>query len=391
MVYFVVREYFPMKRVTITPRSGWERKVEEIGLIYHHTEGRPYWNEAAYYSFRSSEIDRIELVTNELHEMCLQAAQHIIDYNRFKELSIPDAAIPVIKQAWDDEPPAIYGRFDLAYDGDQLKLLEYNADTPTALLEAAVAQWHWLQELFPRQDQFNSIHEKLLAKWQELKPCVGNPLHFAFLEPPDVENSEDLMTVSYLMDVAGQAGIESVLMRIDEIGWDERQNYFVDLADQPMRSIFKLYPWEWLLRDEYAKQLLSTYTLTQWIEPIWKMLLSNKGILPILWELFPGHPNLLECHFNEPKRLTDYVKKPLLSREGSNLTIRRDGSTDQTEGPYGEEGFVYQAVAKIPNFDGTFPVLGSWLIDGAAAGIGIRESATPVTNNLSCFVPHLFE
>jgi len=380
-----------MKRVTINPRAEWDKKVEEIGLIYHHSEGRPYWNEAAYYSFRSSEIERIELATNELHEMCLQAAQHIIDHNRFKELAIPDAAIPTINQAWEDEPPALYGRFDLAYDGDQLKLLEYNADTPTALLEASVAQWHWLQELFPKLDQFNSIHEKLLAKWQELKPYVASPLYFAYLEAPDVEDSEDLMTVSYLMDVASQAGIESVLMRIDDIGWDQPRNCFVDLTGRPMRSIFKLYPWEWLLRDQYANQLLFTYTLTQWIEPIWKMLLSNKAILPILWELFPDHPNLLECHFNEPKRLTDYVKKPLLSREGANLTIRRGDSTQQTDGPYGEEGFIYQATARIPNLDGAYPVIGSWLIDGVAAGIGIRESETPVTNNLSCFVPHLFE
>ena len=248
-----------MKRITIAPRADWQKKVEEIGLIYHHTEGRPYWNESAYYSFTSAEIDRIELATNELHEMCLKTAQHIIDNNRFNELSIPDAAIPVIKQAWENEPPALYGRFDLAYDGDQLKLLEYNADTPTALLEAAVAQWHWLEELFPKLDQFNSIHEKLLAKWQELKPYVAKTVHFAYLEPPDVENSEDLMTVSYLMDVAGQAGFESVLLRMDDIGWDAAQNCFVDLDGRPMRSIFKLYPWEWLLLDVYADKLLSTY------------------------------------------------------------------------------------------------------------------------------------
>ena len=380
-----------MKRITITPRADWQKKVEEIGLIYHHTEGRPYWNESAYYSFTSAEIDRIELATNELHEMCLKTAQHIIDNNRFNELSIPDAAIPVIKQAWENEPPALYGRFDLAYDGEQLKLLEYNGDTPTALLEASVAQWHWLEELFPKLDQFNSIHEKLLAKWQELKPYVAKTVHFAYLEPPDVENSEDLMTVSYLMDVAGQAGFESVLLRMDDIGWDAAQNCFVDLDGRPMRSIFKLYPWEWLLFDVYADILLSTYSLTQWIEPIWKMLLSNKGILPILWELFPGHPNLLEAHFHDPKKLTDYVKKPLLSREGANLTIRRGSSVQETAGPYGAEGFVYQARARIPNCNGTYPVLGSWLIDGVAAGIGIRESANPITDNRSCFVPHLFE
>jgi glutathionylspermidine synthase len=380
-----------MKRVTTTPRIHWEKKVEEIGLIYHHTGGRPYWNEAAYYAFRFSEIERIELATNELHGMCLKAAQHVIDQNRYRELAIPAAAIPVIKQSWEDEPPAIYGRFDLAYDGDQLKLLEYNADTPTALLEASVAQWYWLQELFPKRDQFNSIHEKVLAKWHDLKRYLAGIVHFAYLEPPDVENSEDLMTVSYLMDVAAQAGIDTVLLRIDDIGWDAERSCFVDLGGQPIRSIFKLYPWEWLLRDPYAPQLLSTYTLTQWIEPIWKMLLSNKGILPILWEMFPEHPNLLECYFNDAKKLNDYVKKPLLSREGANLTIRRGEAVEETTGPYGAEGFVYQEAARIPNFDGVFPVLGSWLIDGVAAGIGIRESSSPVTNNLSCFVPHLFE
>lgn len=380
-----------MKRVTIKPRPDWEKKVETVGLIYHHTEGRPYWNESAYYSFRAPEIDRIESATNELHEMCLKAAQHIIDNNRFTELAISEAAIPIIKQAWEDEPPALYGRFDLAYDGEELKLLEYNADTPTTLLEASVAQWYWLQDLFPRLDQFNSIHEKLLAKWQELKPYVANLVHFAYLEPPDVENSEDLMTVSYLMDVASQAGFETILLRIDDIGWDPTQKCFVDLDNRPMRSIFKLYPWEWLLHDQFAAELLSNYTFTQWIEPIWKMLLSNKGILPILWELFPGHPNLLEAHINDPKKLTDYVKKPLLSREGANLTIRRGSSVHESAGPYGAEGFVYQALARIPNCNGAFPVIGSWLIDGVAAGMGIRESSKPVTDNLSCFVPHLFE
>jgi glutathionylspermidine synthase len=270
-------------------------------------------------------------------------------------------------------------------------LLEYNADTPTALVEASLAQWYWLQDLFPRLDQFNSIHEKLLAKWQELKPYLANTVHFAYLEPPDLETSEDLMTVSYLMDVASQAGYETILLRMDDIGWDPRQNCFVDPDTRPMRSIFKLYPWEWLLRDQFAAKLLANYLSTQWIEPIWKMLFSNKGILPILWELFPGHPNLLEAHLNDPKKLTDYVKKPLLSREGANLTMRRGSSIQETAGPYGVEGFVYQAVARIPNCNGAFPVIGSWLIDGVAAGMGIRESSTPITNNLSCFVPHLFK
>lgn len=348
-----------MKRISIAPRADWQKKVEEIGLIYHHTDGQPYWYESAYYSFHSAEIDRIELASNELHQMCLEAAQHIIDNNRFSELAIPAPAVPFIKQAWEDEPPALYGRFDLAYDGEHLKLLEYNAETPTALVEAAVAQWYWLQERFPDLDQFNSIHEKLLAKWRDLNPYLANPMHFTYLPPPNVENSEDLMTVTYLRDLANQAGIQSSLVEIDAIGWDADRNSFVDQADKPMRSIFKLYPWEWLLRDQFAENYFASYPLTQWIEPIWKMLLSNKGILPILWELFPHHANLLECFFGEPKRMTDYVMKPLLSREGANLSIHSGGAVVETAGPYGEEGFVCQATARITNCDGTYPIIGS--------------------------------
>ena len=172
---------------------------------------------------------------------------------------------------------------------------------------------------------------------------------------------------------------------------DPDAHEFVDLENRAIKSIFKLYPWEWMVHEEFGAHALDTYKRVQWIEPIWKMLLSNKGILPILWELFPHHANLLECYFTGPKQLTDYVKKPLLSREGANLSIHRGAAVEETGGPYGEEGFVFQATARIAEFGGAYPIIGSWMIDGIAAGIGIRESATPVTNNLSCFVPHLFE
>src|SRR5687768_8948142 len=159
-----------MRRITIEPRPDWKRKVESLGLLFHTTEDKAYWNEAAYYDFAASEIDLLERATNELHEMCLKAVDYVIDNNRFRDLAIPDKAVTPIKTSWEMEPPAIYGRFDLAYDGQRPpKLLEYNADTPTSLLEAAVVQWHWLQERYPDSDQFNSIWDGLVDKWKHLK------------------------------------------------------------------------------------------------------------------------------------------------------------------------------------------------------------------------------
>ena len=126
----------------------------------------------------------------------------------------------------------------------------------------------------------------------------------------------------------------------------------------------------------------------QWIEPIWKMLWANKALLAVLWELYPNHANLLPAYFDGPRDLTRYVKKPKMAREGANITYVGD-TRIETGGDYGEEGFVYQALAPVPVFDGNYAVVGSWVVDGVACGMGIRESDGPITDNQSRFVPHL--
>ncbi len=132
-----------------------------------------------------------------------------------------------IRETWQSEPPALYGRLDLAYDGRNIKLLEYNADTPTTLVEAAVAQWYWLEECFPHADQFNSLHEKLVAKWKDLEPYVSQPVYFSH-----DGGDEDAMNVTYLRDTAQQDGIRTEAIAMREIGWDRAQNRFVDLRNQ---------------------------------------------------------------------------------------------------------------------------------------------------------------
>lgn len=383
-----------MERVKIDPRVDWEEKVEEVGLTFHHTltekgERVTYWDESVYYSFASYEIEELEEATNELHKLCLEAAQYIIDKNRFDDLHIPPSAVRLIKETWESEPPSIYGRFDLAYDGKSPpKLLEYNADTPTALLEAGVAQWYWLQGLFPDKDQFNSIHERLVEKWKEIRPRIQEPLYFGCAYNPD---SEDEMTVHYLRDTAEQAGIKTSFILMQDLGWDQDRKVFLDLDYEKVQSIFKLYPWEWLLNEEFGVHVLEMYRQMVWIEPIWKMLLSNKGILPILWDLYAGHPNILEAHAGYEFDMVQFVRKPLLGREGANVYIKTLESEAENPGQYGEEGYIYQQYARTSDFDGHHPVIGSWVIDGESAGIGIRESDGLITDNRSRFVPHLIE
>ncbi len=373
-----------MQRHSFSVRPNWREKVEGVGLTYHTHESGPYWDESAYYELSAAEVDVLEAAGNTLHALCIAAAEAVIKHNWWTRLGIPAAAIPALLDSWERDEFSLYGRFDLAYDGQQPpKLLEYNADTPTALIEAAVAQWFWLQDSFKWADQFNSIHEKLIEAWKHL--AVGR-IHFSSLK----DHPEDEQTLLYLQDTCHQAGRITKNTPVEEIGWDENRSCFVDQDNEPITTCFKLYPWEWMWHEEFGQHL--PQQPVRFIEPMWKMLLSNKGLLPILWELFPGHPNLLPCHESPESLGQNFVKKPKLSREGSNVTLVENGVTVETNGgDYGEEGFVYQAIAPRSDFAGNHPVMGVWIINHEAAGLGIREDTRRITGNVSRFIPHLFQ
>lgn len=177
------------------------------------------------------------------------------------------------------------------------------------------------------------------------------------------------------------------MIRMSDIGWHTGLRRFVDLDECPIDAIYHLYPWEWLVHEPFARELLESLPTTAWIEPIWKMLWSNKAILPILWSLFPGHPNLLEASWHP--LVGDQARKPLLSREGANVALIRNGQTiAETPGDYGAEGHVYQRLFELPGSGDQRPVIGCWMIDGTPAGMGIREDG-PITGNGARFVPHI--
>lgn len=372
-----------MERQTIEPRPHWERIVESQGFHFHSPDGQPYWDESAYYRFSASEIDDIERATYAVNEMCLAAVQHVIDHDLFARFEIPAVYKDFVVQSWTRDDFTLYGRFDLAFDGQTPpRLLEFNADTPTALLEAAVIQWQWFRDVLPEQDQYNSIHEKLVEAWRAYQPRVSGTLYFASLAGV----VEDYMTVNYLRDTAIQAGLTTQYIEVEQIGWDRGRGQFVDADERPLSHVFKLYPWEWMLREAFGPHLI--HDTVRWLEAPWKMILSNKAILPVLHELYPESPYLLPASF-EPLG-ESYVRKPLYSREGANVAVVSEGRTViETDGDY-EGTCIYQELHWLPRFGDHYAVVGSWMVNGFACGIGIREDTTPVTRNTSRFVPHVF-
>ncbi|GHB67414.1 hypothetical protein GCM10008107_16080 [Psychrosphaera saromensis] len=401
-----------MLRLPIKERDGWQAKAEEFGFKFHTMYGEQYWDESAYYQFTLKQIEQdLEAPTEEIHQMCLSVVDKVVkDDELMTRFCLPKSQWDFIRQSWQNGDPSLYSRLDFAYSGNgPAKLYENNADTPTSVYETGFWQWLWLQDnvdnqtLNKRADQFNSLQEKLVNRFSDLQFLTPDrQLHFACCK----DTEEDRGTVQYLEDCAKAAGITAKFVYIEDIGRDKDGN-FTDLDNQVISWMFKLYPWEFMMQEEFS-ELLGTNNI-RWIEPPWKSILSNKALLPMLWKLFPDHPNLLPAFFedelDQAQGIERLVKKPIFSREGANISFvtnqngifvpENDLSTSNiadknvSDGPYGEEGYIYQAAHMLPQYGENHTLIGSWLVDDQAAGISMREDSGPITQDMSRFVPHI--
>lgn len=392
-----------MKRIAANERPDWRQQAQSLGFHFHTIDGEAYWDERAYYAFGLRQIeDDIEQPTQALHDMSMALVDEVVGSEALlTRLAIPPAYWDWIADSWRRGEPHLYGRMDLAYDGrGPAKLYELNYDTPTSLYEAAYFQWLWLEQNIQRgalaqgTDQYNRIQELLIETFATLarEKRIATPVHFAAV----ADSVEDQGTVRYLRDCAEQAGVDTLELSIEGIGMSA-QGWFTDGDDRVIRTLFKLYPLEWMFVEEYGAKLAASQV--QLIEPAWKAILSNKGVLPLLWERHRGHPNLLEAHFEDAAAQAGalppgWVRKPLFSREGANIElVSVDGERLSSDGPYQDGPTIRQAHHPLPRFDGddgsaNYPLIGSWVVADEAAGMGIREDAGPITQDTSRFVPH---
>ena len=383
-----------MERRAVRPRDNWQQVAAEHGFTFPPPDGERYWDETHAYRFTLREIEEdLEDPAEELEQMCFEVVERAAaDEEVLRRLAVPEMFWGYVAGSWQGRERNLYGRMDFRYDGNgPAKLYEYNADTPTSLYESAIFQWVWLEQameqgLIPEgADQFNSLHERLIDALGQFG--IDGPLHLACARDTD----EDLGTIEYLEDCARQAGLGTRRMFIEDIGLSE-DGRFTDVDDDPVRWLFKLYPWEWLMEEEFGGRIPGSGT--QFIEPGWKAVLSNKGLLALLWEMFEGHPNLLPSYFEGDPRAADlppnFVRKPLLSRQGWNVEIHgEDDVALRRGGPYGEEGYIVQAFHPLPEFDGIYPLVGCWMVAGRSAGLCIREDRNLVTSPDARFVPHV--
>jgi len=386
-----------MRRLHLPVRPDWQQQADTFGFKFHTVHGEPYWDESVAYQFSLAEIENdLEDPTAELHAICKEAVAEIVESEYWlKRFAIPQFAWELIRDSWRRHPISLYGRMDFSYHGSgngPAKLLEYNADTPTSLYEAGFFQWLWLEQqlehgVLPADaDQFNLIQELLINQFVLLGKHYAWPVLHMCCSP---DSEEDRGTVQYLQDCASQAGLENKFLFIDDIGQTADGRY-TDLENEVIRACFKLYPWEMMLREDGARDLATADVY--WLEPLWKAVLSNKAILAYLWQKHPGHPNLLPCFFGDDPAASlsgSWLKKPLFSREGANIAWLDDGRcTEQSSGPYGEEGYVVQSAHPLPALENQHMLVGSWVIGDRASGLTIREDKSRITQDTSRFIPH---
>ncbi|KAK8138729.1 hypothetical protein PG984_002109 [Apiospora sp. TS-2023a] len=452
-----------MRRIQVEKRPNAIRLVQSQGLVYSFEPSSPlsssaaapdgedpYWPDNRYYSFTSHEIALLEEAGQDVFAMCCEAADYLVAHPDIvtEQMAIPAFCLKQIAASWNREPAwgSVYGRFDICFGGLDHpdpslrvpKFYEFNADTPTSLVEAATVQWQWLEQTGHGHDQFNSLSERLVAAWRRNLALVEQQAGGHKLRGiPGEASGEDAMNTTLLMATCEQAGYRAEPLFMDQIGQSKHDGRFYDHRGRHLDVVFKLYPWEWMVEQPFGEACFrdmerggndlllpgvqegddnNSYTGgTVWIEAPYKMLWSNKGLFAVLWQLFRDDPRskwLLPTYFEgeAPASLTRYARKPLLAREGADVTLHFDGRVldDTPTGQYGKEGWRCFPRSETAKRSGCrqkaeeeeeeehgdapsttyYPVLGLWFVDGQPAGMGIREDTRRITANKSWFIPH---
>ena len=378
--------------------------LESLGFAWHtDSDNTPYISDELV-TVSEAEAEAYYEAVNTLYDMFVEAGEYVVENNLFHEIGIPFNLVEVIKESWESDVHwHLYGRFDLAggIDGKPIKLLEFNADTPTALFETAIIQWAILKQNGQEEEaQFNALYEALLDNFKRLVTLDEDVSEFEemyegwqFLFTSIRGNIEEENTVRLLQHIAEEAGYETNFAYIDEIEFSSDEGIFYN--DEPYELWFKLIPWEDIALEESDLALLLTDIIRNQkaiiFNPAYTLLFQSKGILKILWDLYPNHPLLLKTSF-EPLEGEKQVEKPIFGREGENVTILdSDNSTiEQIEGDYGNHKMVYQAYTELPtDYRGESYQAGVFYAY-EACGLGFRKGGK-ILDNMSKFVGHIIQ
>ena len=379
-----------------------EALMEEIGFTWHTDPDGSAYVAPELLPVTEEEAEAYYAAANELYDMFAEAGQHVIDNDLFEELGIPENMIQLIKLSWDDDDWHLYGRFDFAggIDGKPIKLLEFNADTPTSLFETCIIQWALLKANgMDEEAQFNNAYEMIRDNFRRLitnddglekfdEYYNGERILFSSVR----DLPEDEQTVRLLQRIAIDAGYSTDFCYMDEAGFLPDEGVFN--KDQDLTNFwFRLWPWEDMAADEPELIDLLTETARKrtsvFINPAYTLMFQSKGIMKVLYDLFPGSPYLLATDY-QPLEGVKQVSKPVFGREGANIAIldEQGGLEESTDGPYDIHPMVYQEYAELASDSEGRAYQAGVFFAWEACGLGFRRGPK-ILNDTATFVPHV--
>lgn len=348
------------------------------------------------------EAEQYYVAANELYEMFIEAGQHVFDTNRLEELGIPENLHKLVKYSWNnDKQWHLYGRFDLSggIDGKPIKLIEFNADTATCIPETAVVQWASLKaNNLDESQQFNTLYERLVENFREIQRQNPN-FEPTLLISTMRDYPEDDTNMQVLGEAAKEAGFEIAFEYIEEVEFSPIEGiYKQNSQDGSFTKYdywFKLIPWEYIGWDEpELADILTNMVINQKaviLNPAYTLLFQSKGILKVLWELYPNHPLLLQTE-NKAIQGKASVEKVLFGREGANVRIlSADGyALEKNDGEYFEQNTVFQEYTEfLQDKSGSYYQAGVFFA-GEACGLGFRKGGK-IIDNKAQFCGHIIE
>ena len=379
--------------------------LESIGFIWHTDEDKTSYIANEVVQITQEEAEAYYEACNELYDMFCEAGDYVIENNLFHEINIPFNLVDAIKESWENDVHwHLYSRFDLAggIDGKPIKLIEFNADTPTSLFETAIIQWALLKaNNLDEASQFNNVYEALkdnfkriitldtdIEKFEEHYQELGWKILFSSI----AGSIEDENTTKLLQHIATEAGFNTDFEYIDKVEFSDDGIF---AKEQSFEFWFKLIPWEDIAIDENELALLLTEILENRkaiiFNPAYTLMFQSKGFMKILWDLYPDHPLLLETSF-EPLQDKKQVEKRCFGREGANTKIiNKDGSIDvETDGAYEGHKAIYQEYVELPKDEQGNSYQAGVFFAYEACGLGFRRGEK-ILDNMSKFVGHIIK
>ena len=392
-----------MKLEKLKPLS--DEYLESIGFVWHTDSDNSSYISDEIVVISEDEANAYYEATNELYDMFAQTGQYVIDNDLFHDLNIPFNLVEMIKESWENDVHwHLYSRFDLAggIDGKPIKLIEFNADTPTSLFETAIIQWAMLKANgLDEASQFNNLYEALkdnfkriitldsdIEKFDEYYSGLGWKILFSSISG----SSEDINTTKLLQHIATEAGFNTDFEFIENVQFNDEGIY---KNDELFEFWFKLIPWENIAIEESELALILTQIIGDKkaiiFNPAYTLMFQSKGFMKILWDLYPNHPLLLETSF-EPLIGKKQVEKRCFGREGANVTIiNADQSIDeQTNGDYEGHKPIYQEYVEFPKDSNGNSYQAGVFYAYEACGLGFRRGGK-ILNNMSKFVGHIIK